>query len=182
MGDTDDLNGELFRAVQRGDLESASAALASGADARHVEASRGEANNTLTPVLFLACEKKHLELVRLLLAHGADPNACGVDEWPYRSPEGRTDRYTNTCLRAAMPSLEIVSLLLEKGANPNVRSESYQDFSALIHALEDAGESEELKAVLRLHGASRNKWLPTAAEVARKQLASSKRQHKRKRR
>jgi ankyrin repeat protein len=116
MSTTEGLDERLFVAVEKGDVESARAALAGGADARYVREESGDAFRVQTPVLYLACAKKNRGLVELLLAHGADPDACFMDDESWHQKD--------TCLRAAMPSLEIVTLLLERGADPNQPSEA----------------------------------------------------------
>ncbi len=139
----------LFDAVEAGDVEAARSALSSGADARYVRVESGDSFRDETPVLFVACAKKSRALVELLLAHGADPNACRTkdDSWHER----------DTCLRAAMPSVEVVTLLLEKGADPNRPSESGESARTSTHALQDAAGDAELTSLLKRHGADRRK-------------------------
>lgn len=121
-----------------------------------------------TPVLYLACARKHRALVELLLTHGADPNASFKDDESWHQK--------NTCLRAAMPSLEIVTLLLERGADPNQPSEAGESCRSPTHSLKDAAENAELTALLKRYGADLDKT-PSALEAsARKQAADSKRQ------
>lgn len=168
MSTTEDLGERLYAAVEKGDVESARAALGAGADARYVREESGDSFRVLTPVLYLACAKKHRDLVELLLAHGADPDACFSDEDSWHQKD--------TCLRAAMPSLEIVTLLLERGADPNQPSEAGESCRTPTHALQDAAEHAELTALLKRHGADLDKMPSALEERARKQAADSRRQ------
>lgn len=168
MSTTDDLDERLFVAVESGDVDSARDALASGADARYVREERGEAFRVETPVLFVACAKKHRALVELLLAHGADPNACQKDDDSWHQK--------NTCLRAAMPSVDLVALLLERGADPNQPSEAGESCRMPTHALQDAAQNPELTALLKRHGADFLKAPTMREELARKQVEDAKRQ------
>ena len=168
MSTPEDPNERLFEAVENGDLESARAALGGGADARYVREESGDSFRVQTPVLYLACAKKHRALVELLLTHGADPNASFEDDDSWHQK--------NTCLRAAMPSLDIVTLLLERGADPNQPSEAGESCRTPTHALTDAAESAEIMALLKRHGADLDKLPSTLEALARKQAADSKRQ------
>jgi ankyrin repeat protein len=168
MSTPNDLDERLFLAVEKGDLESARAALAGGASARYVREESGEWFRVQTPVLYLACARKHRDLVELLLAHGADPDACFQDDESWHQKD--------TCLRAAMPSLEIVTLLLERGADPNQPSEAGESCRTPTHALQDAAEHPELAALLKRHGADLDKSPSALEERARKQAADSRRQ------
>jgi|GEM_PF-1725723 len=168
MSTAEDLNERLFVAVESGDLESARAALAGGADARYAREESGDSFRVERPVLFVACAKKDPALVALLLDHGADPDACFKDDDSWHQKD--------TCLRAAMPSLEIVTLLLERGADPNQPSEAGESCRSPTHCLKDAAENAELTALLKRYGADLDK-MPSALEArARKQAADSKRQ------
>lgn len=168
MSTAEHLNERLFAAVESGDLESARAALAGGADARYAREESGSSFRKETPVIFLACSKQNPALVELLLDHGADPDACQKDDDSWHQKD--------TCLRAAMPSLEIVTLLLERGADPNQPSESGESCRTPTHSLKDAEENAELTALLKRYGADLHK-MPSELEArARKQAADSKRQ------
>jgi ankyrin repeat protein len=139
----------LYQAAKRGDLGGAEQALQGGADANYVFEDADRSCRTRTPVLYLACERHDAAAVRLLLAHGADPN-CYYDE---RAAWGSD---LKPSLIAAFPSAEIVRLLLEKGASPNTchcwREDSNNETPALQIA-RGAGH-EEIVALLRQHGAS----------------------------
>ena len=89
-----------------------------------------------------AAAKGHLEIVKLLLEHGADPNL---------PEEGIAPR--GHALYSAVTSghLEIARLLLEKGADPNPAVESSAD--ALSRAI--ANENRPMIELLCSYGASR---------------------------
>jgi len=76
-----------------------------------------------------------LELIRLLLARGADPNRRGINDWtPLHYAVGRRD-------------LEAVRLLLANGADPSLRTR-IDDYETAIETAEKAGFDAGL-AVLR---------------------------------
>jgi hypothetical protein len=168
MSGAEILNERLFAAVEACDVEAARGALEEGADAAYVKLERGDGFSTEMPALFVACVRKSRALVELLLAHGANPDACRKDDESWHEKE--------TCLRAAMPSLELVALLLEKGADPNQPSESGESCRIATHALDDAGENAELTALLVRHGADREKSPAALAERARTAAAAAKRE------
>jgi ankyrin repeat protein len=94
-------------------------------------------------VLTSAAHCGHLELVRLALYHGADPNC-----W-----EGRVERKAPLSLAASRGHLEIVGLLLERGANQKHRGKSdyaislafengwHEVFKILLHHKDGIGDS-----------------------------------------
>lgn len=168
MSDAEELDEQLFDAVEAGDLAAARAALAGGARATYVRVRGGDSFREETPVLFVACARKDRDLVALLLEHGADPDASRRDDDSWHQKD--------TCLRAAMPSLEIVALLLEQGADPNQPSEAGESCRMPTHALTDAGADAELKALLERHGADLRKAPHAIAERARGQEAASRKQ------
>ncbi len=90
---------ELLRSIGRGDVRAVDQALRAGASAR---ASRGDC-----PVLVFAIDLGHLDIVRLLLEHGADPRSGGRV-------------YDRTPLIAAVVrgQAAIVRLLLQWGVDP----------------------------------------------------------------
>ncbi len=115
-------NERLFRAVQRNDVKAALEALKSGASANYIHIDDKDPKVTdRTPVLYEACKEQNKELVELLLAHGADPNA----EYDQSATWGSQHE---PCLFAALtppgldrqPSTEIVRALLESGADPDI--------------------------------------------------------------
>ena len=183
MRDLDDVNEQLFSAVQQGDVASARALLAGGADARYIgHVQTGEGDVSKLPLLFVACKAHNRDLAALLLEHGADPNARAYSEWTIPDADRWELRCWSrtTCLSAAMPSLDLVSLLLAHRANPNLPSEREDESLHRAHAIKDAGDNAEIEALLRQHGGALSRMLPTEDEVARKQAASGKRQKKRK--
>lgn len=176
----------LFHAVERGDVEAARAALASGADARYVHVvaaesklegdARALADAVRTPVLYLACAKKQLEMAALLLSAGADPGERWEHSWEELDVEhGLIAPFArDTCLHAAMPELALVGLLLQKGADPNgVHEENRWSHTRSVPLLEAEGQ-QELCALLVRFGATRE-VPPTEQERARMQAAASRR-------
>jgi ankyrin repeat protein len=91
----------LFQAIRRGDSTLVASLLRQGTPADL----RGE--NGTTPLLF-AARYRNAECLKLLLDHGADPNAA--------SEEGVT------ALQWGAGSLEVVRLLLERWADPRART------------------------------------------------------------
>jgi ankyrin repeat protein len=93
--------------------------------------------------LHLAAMNGHLEIVKLLLEHGADVNA--------KTKEG----YGYTALHSAASNghLEIVKLLLEHGADVNAKTK-YGGYTAL-HSATMNGHLEIVKLLLE-HGADVN--------------------------
>ncbi len=93
-----ELENQMLAAARRGDAEAVKAAIAQGADVN----ARFRYGTT---ALFPACDKGHIEVVRVLLEHGANVNL-------------KDSFYGATPLTwAAMNSrTEIIGLLLEKGA------------------------------------------------------------------
>jgi hypothetical protein len=142
-----DINEELFNAVAEGDLIRAEAALNRGASAGHVRSTVGDCWTHMTPLLFTACEKQHLPIIRLLLLHGADANA----EFTIRSPVWGYE--SKPCLFANLQSAEVVRILLEHKANPNGVFEAREDCLVTYSALSIASGDEEVCALLRNFGA-----------------------------
>lgn len=182
MDTNDDLNARLFEAVSRGDVALAREALQAGADARYVADRRDDGGDrSQTPVLFVACRGKHRELIELLLAHGADPDA----RFAHAGTLPDADRWEievwskETCLRAVMPSLELVTLLLDRGADPNLPSEEQRDSLRRFHPLDDAKEHPAVKALLMGRGSLRRK-MPKLPPTEEEQRKASRRQHPKK--
>ncbi|KAK2737404.1 hypothetical protein FQN55_001142 [Onygenales sp. PD_40] len=74
-------------------------------------------NKTLTP-LHWAAEAKYTEMVRALLAHGADPTAqitLAESEGPLAGQQGRTPLH----LAAVLGHVDVIQILLDKGADIN---------------------------------------------------------------
>jgi ankyrin repeat protein len=101
------------------------------------------------PILFIT-ERGQVEMLKLLLAHGADPN--------------QKDDFGRLPLENALHSgrgLPVVKLLLEYHASVNAKS--YEDQTALDQAetmarwsSESAPQYEEIASILRAHGAIEN--------------------------
>lgn len=139
-----EINDSLYHAVRYGDLRAAEEALSKGADAgyEYDDSDDSEHDYRTMPVLYMACASKNAEMVRLLLSHGANPNArffhfSGVSEYSESKP----------CLTAAISSssVEIVRLLLEAGANPTAES-GYKErdwmYGSVLSQAEQRGESD----------------------------------------
>ncbi len=132
----------LYQAVEQNDLSVASEALENGASANYIHR-EGDSRtyDTCEAVLYVACKMRNKELVELLLAGGADPNA----EYSENAVWGNS---SIPCLYEAIPSIEIVRALLEKGANPNTLVFPYPRT-----ALEAASGNQELIDLLKQYGA-----------------------------
>ncbi|XWW92576.1 hypothetical protein V2A60_000501 [Cordyceps javanica] len=111
-----------------------------------------------TSPLIEACSASNMELVKFLLAHGAD---VGM---PVQHGElnGRLDLYASTPLIAAagLGNLQIVRILLENGADPNqVCRYSVSNWSTSTTPLSQAcknGRKAVVKELLSLDGLSRD--------------------------
>jgi len=144
---------QLYQAVRRNDVESALKALKSGASSNYVHVDKDPTYTDRFPVLYAACQEKNKELVELLIAHRADPNA----EFDQRAVWGSEhEPCLFAALKAERPSVDIVRVLLESGADPNVpriwREESSHEVSA-IYIAGISHNGDELIALLRQFGA-----------------------------
>ena len=146
---------QLYQAIRRNDVNSALEAIKSGGSANYVHIDKDPKFTDCFPVLYAACEEKNKELVELLIAHGAEPNA----EFDQRAVWGSEHE---PCLFAALksdrPSADIERLLLEGGADPNVPRVWREEWNHEVTALDIAGNranQEELVALLREYGARR---------------------------
>lgn len=135
----------LYQAVQQNDIRAASEALEDGASANYIHRESDSSVSTDVAVLYVACENKNKDLVDLLLAGGADPNA----EYSERAVWGSESR---PCLLAAIPSIEIVRALLAKGADPNIPSVWREDRNNYRTALQAASGNQELIDLLKQYG------------------------------
>ena len=146
----------LYQAVQRNDFNSALKALESGASANYVHVDEVRVARTSVPVLYEACENQNINLVELLLAHGADPNA----EFDQSASWGSEHE---PCLFGALspsgpvkhPSVEIVRALLEGGADPNIPRVWRKNFNNEVFAIDRARGNQELIALLKKYGAGK---------------------------
>ncbi len=89
----------------------------------------------------------HLEIVRTLLAHGADPNA----------PEDLADRGAALFAACAANRIDIVELLLQHGADPNAGEDS-SGVCVYIAARRHGDAARPLVELLYEHGAQRPHW------------------------
>lgn len=138
----------LIAAVAEGDAARVRQLLDHGASANAIDSltyPNVPAWHRDTPVLYAACRLQRADIVALLLAAGADPNAM-------------LSAYENMlheevpALFMAFPSVAIVELLLAAGADPNKPRWQREDTSWERFPLGEA-PTEELKALLRRYGA-----------------------------
>ena len=94
---------DLTEAARAGDLQAAMNILASGIDVN------AENSDKLVPIVYAAANG-HVELVKLLIRHGADPDAAS-------SESGSTALH----LAAQLDQAESVDVLLESGADINMK-------------------------------------------------------------
>lgn len=130
------LPNELLNAALSGDINTARELLAGGVEV--------DAEGPATP-LYFAAQNGHIEIVALLIKHGADVNAVSKNGTPLH-------------IAARRNRAEIVSLLLENGASPNAVGGGYRHTP-----LHMAARTGALKAgrVLVDHGAdvnARTRW------------------------
>lgn len=139
-----EINDSLYKAVRAHSLEAAEEAISKGADASYEydDPDVSEYDTHKMPVLYMACASKNAEMVKLLLSHGANPNArffhfSSVGEYAESEP----------CLEAAVSSasVEIVRLLLEAGAYPTTET-GYKErdwmYDSVLSKAEGRGESD----------------------------------------
>lgn len=145
----------FLKAIKAGDAKTVRALLDRGADpnAREVETTRtsledGPGGKTISgdTALNLAIDADSLDIVKLLVARGADVNGKGVMGF-------------TPLISASQRNLKIVDFLLSKGAKPNQQND-YGD-TAIIFAANN-GETEIVATLLK-HGAQINGgkgWTP----------------------
>ena len=145
----------FLKAIKAGDAKTVRALLDRGANpnAREVEKTRtsledGPGGKTISgdTALNLAIDADSLDIVKLLLARGADVNGKGVMGF-------------TPLISASQRNLKIVDFLLSKGAKPNQQND-YGD-TAIIFAANN-GETEIVATLLK-HGAQINGgtgWTP----------------------
>jgi ankyrin repeat protein len=115
----------LIRAVMLGDVKEVQQLIEGGADVNEQEDSEGT-------VLMMAASRKDIEVVKVLLANGADINA--------KSKDGRT-----ALMAAAYGDAKITKLLLDRGAD--VRTKTEDGHTALLSAVM-AGSADAVKMLL----------------------------------
>lgn len=125
----------LLWAAKHGQKSTAEQSLQGGGDINVVD-------DEVTP-LYLAAKNSHVELVRLLLEHGADPNFKGSSNW------------TPLFEAAANGDEDIVRLMIQRGADINLKDTL--DRTPMFYA--SKGPEGKNQAVVRLlleHGADPN--------------------------
>lgn len=147
----------LFEAVEQDNIRAAREALENGASANFVYRTDEPPEKSRIPVLYLAVKNKNKELVELLLAYGADPNARF-----YESIMGQMEDIP--CLIEALPSIEILTILLENGADPNVKYERKWDYFSEKTAFELADGNDEAIDLLRRYASPQNEFEPSVAD------------------
>jgi ankyrin repeat protein len=141
----------LYGAVKQNNIGAAEEALEKGASANYVYSMEEPPEKTRIPVLYLAVKNKNKELVDLLLARGADPNARF-----YESVMGEMEDIP--CLIEAFSSIEILKTLLENGADPNVKYERKWDYFSEKTAFELAEGNDEAIDLLRQYANLQNEF------------------------
>jgi hypothetical protein len=173
------LDNQLVEAVERQDVLAAQVALVRGASPnardRHTYCGCLGCSTPYTPALIRAIGKSDLEMVDLLLAHGADPNISGRDGPPITAvvtkpglpilralldagavPDLPDSRGDTALIRASYRGdIHSVRLLLERGANPNLGGN--RGYTALDQAVECRSDSSnvcsQITSLLIEHGA-----------------------------
>jgi hypothetical protein len=121
---------DLLRSAQFGEVEAARKAVADGADVNCID----PADRVATPIFHAACNG-HVEIVKLLLQKGADPNARNIGS------------NTALMLAARRGHVEVVNALIAGGVDVNARDRSGGT------ALENAREHPDVQRILRQAGA-----------------------------
>jgi cytohesin len=123
----------FIRAVQNGDIKTVSAMLSRNSELARVEQRQGK--GSLTPVFYIAIGKADIEIIRLLLSHGADPKS-----------------YPRALRYAKDP--ETAELLIEHGADVNWQLEN-SSTPTVLHFFA-ATDNTELAELVINHGADVN--------------------------
>lgn len=118
---------ELFQAIDKRDVELTKKLLSEGAEVNQVHKWLG-----ITP-LALAVQKCNTEIVKLLIAHGADVSAKQADVIGSSGMVEKAGHANPILSEAALhTSAEITKLLLEAGAEVNAKSSG--GYTALLVA------------------------------------------------
>lgn len=133
----------LYSAAASGDVEKAREAIASGANANALVERRGV---TYTP-LMRAARAGHCDLLRLLLAAGADPNLAGRENFG--------TNITPLMLAARHGHKSAVELLLETGAKVDVRIGSIFGHRGGQNATQQAKDEGHLEIAKLLRAAAK---------------------------
>ncbi len=104
--------------------------------------------------LMYAARGSHLEIVRKLLNHGADPNR----------PEELASEGHALWMACAICRVDIVKLLLDHGANPNSAPDS-SDSCLGITKSRAGNAAPEIERLLRAHGATTAMWAMSRNEL-----------------
>jgi len=142
--------------IERATPQQLDAAIRAGKDPNAAYLSNGVPNDMGAQAIFATVNSNRPNLIRVLLAHGADINS--------RDAHGRTPLIT----AAISGNLIMLGSLLENGANPNVVSPKW---GSALHAVrhsswvasETRGGLSQLEAVLKHYGATD---IPPAAPAA----------------
>ena len=129
----------LWYAARRGHEDAVKLLITSGADVKLVTKSSG-------PPLIGAIDRKNAMLIKLLLAHGADPNSA-------------LEKKSALHMAAKSGCLECVTALVDKGADVNALN---QDREPPIHAARSSG-LHKIAEYLAQHGAVAPKVAPISA-------------------
>lgn len=147
------VNLDLVDAITANDADKIKALLAAGADANFTL--RGDNGKDSAPPLLMATEKQNLEIVKLLLDKGANPNLAneaGV---------------TSLTKAVELNNLDLVTSLLAKGADPNKDFDARQQVSVLspLHLAAANGNVLIVSALIRA-GTNVNQQMLVAIEDA----------------
>jgi len=147
----------LLVALENRRLETIKVLLEGGADME----TRGGRHHRPQTAVYRASSRGDAEVVRLLIDHGADPNA-ECDEWEDR---GFDVKFTPLLVASKRDKLKVATVLLEQGAVPN----SQDNFGRSPLHLVSRYPSNDLARLLLNHGANpkaSDNWGDTALHGA----------------